>query len=107
MASVKIRYNNSWKEIINMTTEERLFLNKINAYADQVMPDIDPQKVRISEQLDKLRPILQEMAMVEKKNVEDIFIKYMDLATEASLENEKQMNMDFEGIFEKPKFPES
>ncbi len=107
MASVKIRYNDSWKEIIDMTTEERLFLNKINAYADQVMPDIDPQKVRISEQLDKLRPILQELAMIEKKNVEDIFIKYMDLATEASLENEKQMNTDFEGIFEKPKFPEA
>lgn len=107
MASVKIPYKNSWKEIIDMTTEERNFLNKINTYADHVMPEIDPQKVRISEQLDKLRPVLQELAMIEQKNVEEIFIKYMDLATEASIENEKQMNTDFEGIFDKPKFPEA
>ena len=89
-----------------MTKEEREFLTKINDYANEVMPDIDPQKVRISEQIDKLRPILQEFAMIEKKPVEEIFIKYMDLATENSVEYEKKMNADFDGVFQTGKIPE-
>ena len=83
-----------------MTNEDRQFLNKINEYADKVMPDINPQEVRISEQIEKLRPILQELAMSEKKNVEEIFIKYMDLATEHSIEYDKKMNQDYDGVFQ-------
>ena len=41
-----------------MTAEDIEFLNTIQEYADKVMPDIDPQKVQISEQLQKLRPPL-------------------------------------------------
>ena len=82
-----------------MTDKDRIFLDKINTYADQVMPDIDPQKVRISEQIEKLRPILRELAMQEKDSVENIFIRYMDLATEASVEYDKKMNQDFDGVF--------
>lgn len=89
-----------------MTESDRAFLNKINDYANEVMPDIDPQKVRISEQLEKLRPVLQELALIEQKPVEDIFIKYMDLATEHSVEYEKKMNTDFEGVFQTGKIPE-
>lgn len=89
-----------------MTKEDHEFLEKINNYADKVMPDIDPQKVRISEQIEKLRPILLELAMAEKKPVEEIFIKYMDLATENSVEYEKKMNTDFEGVFQTGKIPE-
>ncbi len=88
-----------------MTSEERKFLNQINEYAEKVMPDIDPQKVRISEQLEKLRPILQELAMTEKKSVEEIFIKYMDLATEHSIEYEQKMNQEFNGVFQFEKMP--
>ena len=55
-------------------------------YADEVMGDVDPEKVRVSEQLEKLRPVLQELAMIHKMPVEDVFIKYMDLATEAAVE---------------------
>lgn len=81
-----------------MTPEDREFLNKINAYAEEVMPDIDPQKVRVSEQIDKLRPILQELAMVHKMSVEDTFIRYMDLATEAAVSRENQFQEDFKDI---------
>ena len=88
-----------------MTSEERQFLNKINEYADKVMPDINPQEVRISEQLEKLRPVLQELAMSEKKNVEEIFIKYMDLATEHSIEYEQKMNQEYDGVFQFEKKP--
>lgn len=81
-----------------MTPEDREFLNQINAYAEEVMPDIDPQKVRISEQLEKLRPILQELAMVHKASVEDTFIRYMDLATEAAVTRESQFQEDFKDV---------
>ena len=81
-----------------MTQEDREFLGKITAYADKVMGDIDPEKVRISEQLDKLRPVLQELAMIHKMPVEDVFIKYMDLATEAAIEKNNKFNEDYKEI---------
>lgn len=90
-----------------MTKEDREFLGKIMAYADEVMGDVDPEKVRISEQLDKLRPVLQELAMIHKMPVEDVFIKYMDLATEAALEKNKRFEDDYKEIMgenPKPKF---
>ena len=90
-----------------MTKEDKEFLGKIRDYADKVMGDIDPEKVRISEQLDKLRPVLQELAMIHKMPVEDVFIKYMDLATEAALEKNKRFEDDYKEILgenPKPKF---
>ena len=90
-----------------MTKEDKEFLGKIRDYAEEVMGDVDPEKVRISEQLDKLRPILQELAMIHKMPVEDVFIKYMDLATEAALEKNKQFEDDYREILvenPKPKF---
>ncbi len=82
-----------------MTNEEREFLDTIMNYAEEVMPDIDPQKVRVSEQIDKLRPILQELAMKHKMSVEDTFIKYMDLATEHAIKYQNQMNEQFKEAF--------
>ena len=90
-----------------MTKEDREFLNQIMDYANEVMGDVDPEKVRISEQLEKLRPILQKLAMVYKMPVEDVFIKYMDLATEAALEQNKKFEDDYKEILgetPKPKF---
>ncbi len=81
-----------------MTKEDREMLNKIMEYADKVMPDVDPEKVRVSEQIEKLRPILQELVMEKGMPVEDIFIKYMDLATENALEYEQKMKDDFGDI---------
>ena len=78
-----------------MSAEDREFLNQINAYAEEAMADIDPQKMRISEQLDMLRPILQKLAMVYSISVEDVFLKYMDLATEAAVEREAKFKEDF------------
>lgn len=74
-----------------MTAEDREFLGIIYEFAEKVLGEIDPdpQKTPISEQIQALRPILQELAMKEKKPVEDIFIKYMDLASEAAVERER------------------
>lgn len=83
-----------------MTNEDREFLNTIMEYADEVMPDIDPQKVRISEQIEKLRPILQQLAMKHKMPVEDVFIKYMDLATEHAIKYQNEMNEQFKDAFD-------
>ena len=90
-----------------MTKEDREFLNQIMDYANEVMGDVDPEKVRISEQLEKLRPILQKLAMVYKMPVEDVFIKYMDLATEAALEQNRKFEDDYKEILgetPKPKY---
>ena len=90
-----------------MTKEDREFLGKIMAYADEVMGDIDPEKVRISEQIEKLRPVLQELAMIHKMPVEDVFIKYMDLATEAAIEKNNKFEEDYREILgdnPKPKY---
>lgn len=88
-----------------MTSEDRIFLNTIMEYAEKVMPDIDPQKVRVSEQIDKLRPVLQELAMKHKMPVEEVFIKYMDLATEHAIQYQADMNEQFKDAFEDPKMP--
>lgn len=81
-----------------MTPEDRNFLHEITAYAEKVMGDVDPEKVRISEQLEYLRPILQKLAILHKTSVEDIFIRYMDLATEAAVEKNNKFNDDFRDI---------
>jgi len=83
-----------------MNAEDREMLTRIMNYADEVMPDIDPEKVRISEQIDKLRPILQQLAIEKKMNVEEIFIKYMDLATENAVEYDKKIKSDYADIMD-------
>ncbi len=82
-----------------MNAEDRAMLTRIMEYADEVMPDIDPEKVKISEQIDKLRPVLQQIAMEKSMPVEDVFIKYMDLATENAIDYENKMKADFGDMF--------
>jgi len=74
-----------------MNAEERAFLGRINDYAEQVLKDIDPQKTRISSQIEKLKPIMERLANEMQLPVEDIFIKYMDLASEASIEMDDRL----------------
>lgn len=74
-----------------MTDENRALLNRINKYAEEVMSDIDPQKVQVSVQLDKLRPIMEEIAKEKGLKLEDVFIMYMDLQSEASCQSDAKM----------------
>ena len=62
------------------------FLNKINKYSEEVLKDIDPQKTRISFQLDKLKPVMEEIAAETGTTLEDVFIRYMDLASTQKVE---------------------
>ena len=74
-----------------MTNEHREILQRINAYSEQVLGQIDPQKVQVSVQLDKLKPIMEEIAKEKNMSLEDMFILYMDLQTEASCESQKKL----------------
>ena len=74
-----------------MTPENKKILNRINAYAEKVLADIDPQNTRISYQLEALKPVMQEIADETGKSIEDVFILYMDLASEASVKAENNL----------------
>lgn len=81
-----------------MTEENRKILDRINAYANEVMGDIDPQKVQVSVQLDKLRPIMETIAAEKNMSLEDFFIMYMDLQSEASCLTDKKMREELQDL---------
>ena len=74
-----------------MTNEHREILQRINAYSENVLGEIDPQKVQVSMQLKKLKPIMEEIAKEKNMSLEDMFILYMDLQTEASCESQRKL----------------
>ena len=51
------------QEDMIVTAEDKEFLDKINAYAEKVLGDIDPQKTHVSKQLEELRPIMQTLSI--------------------------------------------
>ena len=57
-----------------MTDENRKLLERINAYAENTLGEIDPQKVPVSLQLEKLRPVMEEIAAEKSMKMEDVFI---------------------------------
>ena len=73
--------NHSSSPAASLSREDLQMLDRINAYAEKVLGDIDPQKTRISYQLEKLKPVMEEIAAEKGLALEDIFIKYMDLAS--------------------------
>ena len=79
-----------------LSEEDKNMLDRINAYAEQVLGDIDPQKTRISFQLDKLKPVMQEIADEKGASLEDIFIKYMDLASIVSAKQDAMLKEDLD-----------
>ena len=81
-----------------MTNEHREILQRINAYSEQVLGQIDPQKVQVSVQLDKLKPIMEEIAKEKNISLEDMFILYMDLQTEASCESQKKLKSSLQDL---------
>ena len=74
--------------MISMAPEDQELLDRINEYADRVLKDFDPQKTRVSFQLEKLKPVMEEIAAEKGATVEEIFIKYMDLASQVTVSRE-------------------
>ena len=83
-----------------MTDENRKLLDRINAYANNVLGDIDPQKVQVSLQLDKLKPIMEEIAKERGMLLEDVFILYMDLQSMAACKTEKKLREELQDLNE-------
>ena len=81
-----------------MTDENRKLLTRINAYAETVHADIDQQKVQVSSQLEKLKPVMQEIAEERNTSVEDIFILYMDLQSEATVAAEEKLREELRDL---------
>lgn len=83
-----------------MTDKEREILKRINDYAEKELGNIDPQKVLVSMQLQKLRPIMETIAKEENMALEDLFIKYMDLQSEASVNSENKLKESLKDLNE-------
>ncbi len=81
-----------------MTDENRAILKRINDYAEQVMGDIDPQKVQVSAQIEKLKPILQKIADEKQMALEDMFILYMDIQSEASCATQQKLTEELQDL---------
>ena len=77
-----------------MTPENMEILRKINAYAEKSLADIDPQKTPVSFQLETLKPVMEEIAKEKGMSVEDVFILYMDLASEVAVKAEEQFQSE-------------
>ena len=73
-----------------MTQEEQKFLDRINEYADKVLGHINPQKTQVGYQLEQIKPVMEEIAKEEGTTVESVFIRYMDLASERSVDLERK-----------------
>ncbi len=86
-----------------MTQEDKKILQRINDYANEVMPDIDPQKTQVSVQLEKLKPIMEQIAGELGISLEDMFIKYMDLASEMAVKREQEFKNSME-MYDNNKF---
>lgn len=81
-----------------MTDQHKQILNRINQYAEKVMSDIDPQKVQVSVQLDKLRPIMEEISKEMNMSLEDFFVLYMDIQSEASCLSDAKLQEELKDI---------
>ncbi len=82
------------KDFDFLSDDDRDLLTRVSAYSEKVIGDVDPQQMRISEQLEKLKPVMQEIAAERKMTLEDIFIKYMDLASLVLAKKEEKFKED-------------
>ena len=81
-----------------MTDKQRQIITRINEYAEKALADIDPTKTKVSVQLEKLRPILTTIAAEENVPLEDMFIQYMDLASELAVEKNNKFTDDYADV---------
>ena len=77
-----------------LSEEDKDILNRISAYSASVIGEVEPGEVRISEQLEVLKPVMQEIADEKKIPLEDIFIRYMDLASLVLPKKDQQFKED-------------
>lgn len=81
-----------------MTEKNKEILRRINEYAEKHLSDIDPQKTQVSVQLERLKPIMEQIASEEKMSLQDVFILYMDLQSEAAVQREQDFRKEIDGM---------
>ena len=82
------------KDFDFLSEDDKDLLNRISAYSARVIGEVEPGKVRISQQLEVLKPVMREIADEKKIPLEDIFIKYMDLASLVLAKKDQQFKAD-------------
>ena len=65
-----------------LTGDDKELMQKITAYSEKVIGDVKPEDMKMSERLDKLKPIMRKLALKRGVTLEDIFVRYMDLSSE-------------------------
>lgn len=70
--------------------DKKRMIEEIQAYADEVLKDVDKEQVPISAQIDTLRPKMEEMAGKYQVDLTDVFILYMDGISEIQAEKERE-----------------
>lgn len=74
-----------------MTRNDKIrMVEEIQSYADEVLKDVDKEKVQISVQIEMLRPKMEEMAKKYNIDVTDVFVMYMDGISEVQAEKERE-----------------
>lgn len=81
-----------------MTEENKALLARINAYAENVLGEVDPQKTPVSAQLEQLKPVMEEIAAEKEMSLTDVFILYMDLQSEASCASNEKLRESLQDI---------
>lgn len=84
------------KDFDFLNDDDKALLNRVSAYSEKVLGEVSPEQMRISEQLDKLKPVMQELADERKTTLEDIFIKYMDLASLVLAKKDEKFKEDMQ-----------
>jgi predicted nucleic acid-binding Zn-ribbon protein len=79
-----------------MTVEQIQIWERISKYAEEVLGDIDPQKTKISTQLEALKPVMEQISKEKNMTLEDVFILYMDLASQAGVQAEANLKSELE-----------
>lgn len=78
--------------------DKKTILDRVNAFADSVLPERDPSKVPIRVQLAALKPEMERLAEEFQLSVEDIFIVYMDMNTETVANEEAKMQAELNDL---------
>lgn len=86
-----------------LTGDDKELMQKITAYSEKVIGDVKPEDMKMSERLDKLKPIMRKLALKRGVALEDIFVRYMDLSSEvlarkAGKEKKGNIPIDFQTI---------
>lgn len=78
--------------------DKKTILDRVNNYADSVLPERDPSKVPIRIQLDALKPEMEKLAKEFNLSVEDIFITYMDMNTETVVKADAKIQAHLDNL---------